>query len=84
MSLKLLQMEKLKKQHKQLVMRFVIKLLIKSPPSPPPPPPPKKKKKKLRENNSETVINEHDKEIPRKRFVSLKERQEIIDELRLK
>ena len=50
----------------------------------PPPPPPPKKKKKLRENNSETVINEHDKEIPRKRFVSLKERQEIIDELRLK
>ena len=48
------------------------------------PPPQKKKKKKLRENNSETVINEHDKEIPRKRFVSLKERQEIIDELRLK
>ena len=60
------------------------KIANKITPLPPPPPPKKKKKKKLRENNSETVINEHDKEIPRKRFVSLKERQEIIDELRLK
>ena len=36
------------------------------------------------QNNSETVTNEHDKEIPKERYVSLEERQEIIDELRLK
>ena len=33
--------------------------------------------------NSETVTNEHDKEIPKERHVSPKERQEILDELRL-
>ena len=33
------------------------------------------------QNNS--VANEHDKEIPKKRYVSPEERQEIIDELRL-
>ena len=36
------------------------------------------------ENNSETVINEHDKEIPKEKYISPEERQEIIDELRLK
>ena len=40
--------------------------------------------KNLQQNNSETVANEHDKEIPQERFVSPEERQEIIDELRLK
>ena len=33
---------------------------------------------------AKTVTNEHDKEIPKERYVSLEERQKIIDELRLK
>ena len=33
--------------------------------------------------NSETVINENDKEIPKEKYISPKERQEIIDNLRL-
>ena len=37
-----------------------------------------------KQNNSETVTNEHDKEIPKEKYLSLEERQEIIDELRLK
>ena len=40
--------------------------------------------KNLRQNNSEAVKNEHDKEIPKERYISPKERQETIDELRLK
>ena len=36
------------------------------------------------QNNSETVKNEHDKEIPKERYLCPEERQEIIDELRLK
>ena len=36
------------------------------------------------ENNSEIVTNEHDKEISKERYISPEERQEIIDELRLK
>ena len=36
------------------------------------------------QNNSETVTNEHDKEIFKEKYVSPEERQEIIDELRLK
>ena len=38
--------------------------------------------KSPQENNSETVINEHDKEIPKGRYISLEERQKIIDNLR--
>ena len=38
----------------------------------------------LQQNNSETVTNEHDKEIHKERYISPEERQEIIDELRLK
>ena len=34
-------------------------------------------------NNSETVTNEHDKEIHKEIYKSLKERQNIIDDLRL-
>ena len=34
-------------------------------------------------NNSETVTNEHDKEIHKERYISPKERQKIIDDLRL-
>ena len=36
------------------------------------------------QNNSETVTNEHHKEIPKERYVFPEERQEIIDEQRLK
>ena len=36
------------------------------------------------QNKSDTVTNEYDKEIPQERFMSLEERQEIIDQLRLK
>ena len=36
------------------------------------------------QNNSETFTNEHDKEIPKERYLSPKERQEFIDELRIK
>ena len=39
------------------------------------------------QNNSETVINEHDKEIPKyipkKRYMSLQEKQKIVDNLTL-
>ena len=38
----------------------------------------------LQQNNSEISTNQHDKEIPEKRYISPEERQEIIDELRLK
>ena len=40
--------------------------------------------KNWQQNNSETVTNEHDKEIPKERYISQEERQEIVDELRLK
>ena len=33
-------------------------------------------------NNSETVTNENDKEIPKERYISPEERQKIIDNLR--
>ena len=36
------------------------------------------------QNNSETVTNEYDKEIPKEKYVFPEERQEITDELRLK
>ena len=35
------------------------------------------------QNNSETVPNGHDKEIPKERYISPEERQKIIDELRI-
>ena len=35
------------------------------------------------QNNSETITNEHDKEIPKERYISPEERQKIIDDLRL-
>ena len=40
--------------------------------------------KNSQQNNSETVKNEHDKEIPKEIYLSPEERQEIVDELRLK
>ena len=39
--------------------------------------------KNPQQNNSEAVINEHDKEIPKERYVSPEERQKIIDEMRI-
>ena len=44
----------------------------------------RKVSKNSQQNNSETVTNEHDKEIPKQRYISPEERQENIDELRLK
>ena len=40
--------------------------------------------KYLQQNNPQAVTNEHDKEIHKERYVSPRETQEIIDELRLK
>ena len=40
--------------------------------------------KNYQQNNSETVTNEHDKETSKDRYISPEERQESIDELRLK
>ena len=40
--------------------------------------------KDSQQNDSETVTNEHDKEIRKERLISSEKRQEIIDELRLK
>ena len=37
----------------------------------------------LQQNNSETVTNEYDKEIPKERYISPEDRQKIIDDLRL-
>ena len=39
--------------------------------------------KTSQQNNSETVTNENDKEIPKERYKSPEERQKIIDDLRL-
>ena len=58
----------------KLVIWLVIKLLIEL----------QKFQKKLTKNNSETVTNKHDKEIPKETHISPEGRQEIIDELRLK
>ena len=43
-----------------------------------------KASKNSQENISETITNEPNKEIPEERFIFPEERQEIIDELRLK
>ena len=40
--------------------------------------------KDSQQNNSEAVKNKHDKEISKERYISPAERQETIDELRLK
>ena len=39
--------------------------------------------KNLQQSHSETVTNEHHKEVPKERYISQEERQEIINELRL-
>ena len=38
--------------------------------------------KTSQQNNLETVRNEHDKETPNQKYISLEESQEIIDDLR--
>ena len=38
--------------------------------------------KTLQQNNSQTITNEHDKEIPKERYISPEEKQKIIDDLR--
>ena len=43
-----------------------------------------KSPKTLQQSNSETVTNEHDKEIHKERYISPEEIQEIFDDLRLK
>ena len=35
------------------------------------------------QNNSETIINKHNKEIPKERYISPVEKQKVIDDLRL-
>ena len=40
--------------------------------------------KNSQQYNSETVTNERDKEILKERYISIEERQEIIDKVRLK
>ena len=35
------------------------------------------------QNNSQTITNEHDKEIPKERYISPEERQKITDDLKL-
>ena len=37
----------------------------------------------LPQNNSETITNEHDKKIPKERYISPEERQKIIIDLTL-
>ena len=43
----------------------------------------KKVSKYLQKNNSETVTNENDNDIPQERYLSPEKRQETIDDLRL-
>ena len=38
--------------------------------------------KNSQQNNSEKVTNKNDKKIPKERYISLKERQKIIDNVR--
>ena len=38
--------------------------------------------KKLQQNNSKSVTNENDKEMPQERYISPEERQKIVDNLR--
>ena len=65
--LKLPHKEQFKKKLKQLVICLVIKLIIEL---------------QKFQNNSEAVTNEHDKEIPKKRYISSEEKPQIIDNLR--
>ena len=75
MRLNLLLKGQLKKQQKQLVTWLVVKFLIKLW---------KKVSKSLQQNDSGTITKGNDKEIPKERYISPEERQEIINEMRLK
>ena len=75
MRLNLLLKGQLKKQQKQLVTWLVVKFLIKLW---------KKVSKSLQQNDSGTITKGNGKEIPKERYISPEERQEIINELRLK
>ena len=44
----------------------------------------RKSSKKSQQNNPATNVNEHDKEIPKERYISPEERQETVDEMILK
>ena len=72
MHLKLVQIEKFKKQLKQLVILLVIKWLLNY-----------KNVKKFRTEFWKTVTNKNDKEIPKERYISPEGGQNIIDDLRL-
>ena len=40
--------------------------------------------KNSQQNNSETLTNQNDKEMPKERYISIEKKKEIIDDLRLK
>ena len=82
MHLRFLQKESFKKQQKQLVILIANKIAnaaVKSYDGRI-----SKNSKYSQQNNLESVTNEHEKEISKEKYVSLEERQEIDDELRLK
>ena len=82
MHLRFLQKESFKKQQKQLVILIGNKIAnaaVKSYDGRI-----SKNSKYSQQNNLESVTNEHEKEISKEKYVSLEERQEIDDELRLK
>ena len=68
MRLKLLQKEQFKKKWKQLVIKLVIKLLIEL----------QKFQKNSQQNNSDTVTNENDKEIPKERYISPEKSKKLL------
>ena len=69
MRLKLLQKEQFKKQFDLIGNKIADRI--------------RKVSKKSQQNNSEKVTNEHDKEMPKERYISPEKRQEIINDLRL-
>ena len=82
MHLRFLQKESFKKQQKQLVILIGNKIAnaaVKSHDGRI-----SKNSKYSQQNNLESVTNEHEKEISKEKYVSLEERQEIDDELRIK
>ena len=64
-------LEQFEKQQKQLIGNKITDRIAKVP-------------KKSQQNNLEKVTNENDKKIPKGTYISSEERQELIDELRLK
>ena len=68
MHLKLLQKQSFKNQLRQLVIWLVIKLLTES----------RKFQKIYKKNNWEAVTNEHEKEIPKKEYMSSEEKNKLL------